>query len=318
VTLCLAPDFDTHGSFQGAVIVGAAEKPDGEQILKGIQISSGIMKLAGFLIVLAGVAVAWTSKVWARSRLDRDSALQPVALLRQNLEALSERLAALRDGLGSNTENTAATIKRLQEDIADQTLAAKHLLPPVFPNPFGATFDLAALKAALDKASADQQAVSVLVRSIETVAAMDETKVPGGHASVEGAIAGLDRIATSAVLPTPDAAQVQADKIIEGLRPAAAQSASVQITAQPAGGRQEEPDRLQIDIERVSGFVWLIWALLTALSALAVLILSNPGFGTPTDLLYCFFWGFGLPTVGQQLTPSSAGTSLGISIGKPA
>ena len=316
VSLCLAPDFLTHGSFQGAVFLSAAEKPDGEQVLKGVQVSSAVMKLTGFMIILIGVWVAWASKVWARARLDRDSALQPVALLRQNLDRLRDRLSALENGLTALAINTATTIGTLQEEITDQSLDSKHLLPPRFPNPFGApSFDLVALKVALDKVSADEQTIAVLVRSMDTVAAMDESKIPGGHEAVEAAITAIDKLAASATLPTSDVAQTQATKIIDGLRPVA-QNAFVQNAVQLGVGQPSEPDRLQIDVERVVGFVWLIWGGLTALTGLAALILSNPGFGTPIDLLYCFFWGFALPAVGQQLTPGSAGASLGISIGK--
>jgi hypothetical protein len=45
-----------------------------------------------------------------------------------------------------------------------------------------------------------------------------------------------------------------------------------------------------------------------------VLILGNPGFGTPIDFLLAFFWGVGLPSVLSQLTPDSVTTELGVAV----
>jgi len=57
-------------------------------------------------------------------------------------------------------------------------------------------------------------------------------------------------------------------------------------------------------------------ALTVALAGLAVLILNNPGFGTPLDFVFAFFWGFALPTTVQALTPGSVATALNISIAR--
>jgi len=38
------------------------------------------------------------------------------------------------------------------------------------------------------------------------------------------------------------------------------------------------------------------------------LVFSNLGFGVPMDYVYCFFWGLGLPSAGQQLTQMAAGS----------
>jgi hypothetical protein len=54
---------------------------------------------------------------------------------------------------------------------------------------------------------------------------------------------------------------------------------------------------------------------LTFLGGVAVLILTNPGFGTMLELIFCFFWGFGLPTgieKLQQIGPGGMATIIGM------
>jgi hypothetical protein len=66
---------------------------------------------------------------------------------------------------------------------------------------------------------------------------------------------------------------------------------------------------------------WLIWGTLTLISGMSVLILTNPGFGTALDFVFCFFWGFGLPTgidKLQQLSPTGIATTIGMSQFKSA
>jgi hypothetical protein len=75
-------------------------------------------------------------------------------------------------------------------------------------------------------------------------------------------------------------------------------------------------DRLLVEISGVNLLVWGVTALLTSLVGLVVLILNNPGFGIPLDYVYCVFWGFGIPTVIQQLNAGSAMNAMGVSVPK--
>jgi hypothetical protein len=61
--------------------------------------------------------------------------------------------------------------------------------------------------------------------------------------------------------------------------------------------------------------ITVTWGILTFLGGVAVLILTNPGFGTMLESIFCFFWGFGLPTgidKLQQLSPSRLTTTIGM------
>lgn len=88
------------------------------------------------------------------------------------------------------------------------------------------------------------------------------------------------------------------------------------MAAGPVPAVRGDFDVLQLEMQTISIAVWLIYGLLTALSGFAVLVLNNAGFGVPLDLVFAFFWGFGLPTAIQSLTSGSAAAALNISIAK--
>ena len=61
----------------------------------------------------------------------------------------------------------------------------------------------------------------------------------------------------------------------------------------------------------------LAWALLGARTATAgtyMLILTNPGFGTPLDFFTCFLWGAGLPAGATLATANTSTVSTALSI----
>jgi hypothetical protein len=100
--------------------------------------------------------------------------------------------------------------------------------------------------------------------------------------------------------------------------------------AQPPPPDQPEPppraaimppsfEQLSIEIRDLSGIAWLVFGGLAVAVGAYVLIISNLGFGVPSDYFVCLFWGFGLPVGGQQLAQStvgSVGSILGISLPK--
>ena len=90
----------------------------------------------------------------------------------------------------------------------------------------------------------------------------------------------------------------------------------------PSGPRAFAPPtmrHLNWEIAQLYTKGWLIWGILTWLAGLAVLILPNPGFGTLLDLVFCAFWGFGLPAgidKLQQLGPGGIATTIGVTLPK--
>src|SRR5204863_9262437 len=79
------------------------------------------------------------------------------------------------------------------------------------------------------------------------------------------------------------------------------------VAAAAAGERTPipSPGTLLFELRRLSQIIWIVICLLTVAAGWVVLIGKNPAFGKPADLLFCFFWGVGLPVSVNSLMPSS-------------
>jgi hypothetical protein len=307
--LCTTKTF--HGTFTGPVTLVAREKPEGEAILQKAEFSSFLAKLLGFILIVIGVAIAWLAKVYARARLERDQALLPAIEMRVQIESLRSRLESIDEKYASLCKNVRDLITSLLEQLSTDELDRKQLLPQKFPNPFAPPRDnAAAYKQYLEERNAPIQLLATLIKEgIVRAAAKDTGTIP--PEKIKTAVLNIDAIAT-APLPTSSQALSLIKPILATLEPAAALNAEPErpLTA------VQEFNIVSLEIETISKAVWIIYALLTALTGLVVLILNDPGFGTPLDFVYAFFWGFGLPTTVTALTSASAATALNISIAR--
>lgn len=304
-----------HGNFHGLVTLASVQKPDGENILQNAQFSSFWAKLGGFLLILLGVLLAWLSKVWSRSRLERNQALIPVLMMRSQLEEVNNSINALPTDYRDLPVNIKRSIQILLGELSDNTLDQKHFIAPKFPSPFGDTTNSEGYKTYLEDRNPKIQLLSALVKDglRRAVAEDDGTLTPAQKVFVKTAIGQIDQIAEAAPQPSVSAALSQVEGIIATLKtnleaPAAAPQA---LTA-----AAREFEIVQLEILSISKLVWLIYGILTALSGFAVLILSNAGFGIPLDFVFAFFWGFGLPTTISALSPGSVASALNISVAR--
>jgi hypothetical protein len=309
--LCTTKTF--HGSFRGTVVLASREKPEGETILQAAQFSSLVAKLIGFLLILLGVFLGFAARVWARARLERDQALVPVTLMRTQLTALKEALAKLKPAYRDAPSNIHTEIKTLLDDLSDNKLDSQRFLPPSFPGPFGFTVDAAGFKTYLEARNTRVQRLSMLVNEGVVPAANEDngTLTAAQEALVVTAIKNIDAMVNTT--PAPSADQVRG--IVTNLH------SDLTGVAQPLGAFVPTPvsrsfEVLQLEIQRISKAIWVLYGILTALSGLVVLILNNPGYGLPVDYIFAIFWGFGLPTMITSLTSGSAATALNISIAK--
>jgi hypothetical protein len=310
-----------HGTYHGAVVLASQEKPQGDTILQTAQFSSFAAKLAGCLLIFAGVYLAWWSKVWSRARIERDQALMPVVLMRSQLAALQQALAQLPPPYRQTPINISGAIQVLLGELADTILDEHRFLPPTFPNPYGYAVDAAGYKAYLEARNPRIQLLSILVQQGVRPAAGEDNGAltPAQRARVTAAIQQIDAILAVIPAPSPDQALARAIGLVHDLHvalyPPAAGLVEV-LPAAPPSAPVRQYDVLQLEVQSISKGIWLLYGILTALSGLAVLILNNPGFGVPLDFVFVFFWGFGLPTTAQALAPGSAATALNISIAK--
>ena len=308
--LCTTETF--HGTFTGPVNLVAREKPEGEAILQKVQFSSFLLKLLGFILIVLGVAIVWLAKVYARARLERDQALLPAIEMRAQLESLKSRLDSIKEEYASLCVNVPNLITRLLLELSTDELDRLQLIPPKFPPPFVPPKDNSATyKKYLEDRNPQIQLVATLIKDgIAKAAAKDTGSIsPELREKIKTAVREIDAIANTSPLPTSSQALPLILASLQKLE-------SVQgepVLPLPAA---QEFKVVSLEIETISKAVWTLYALLTALAGLAVLILNNPGFGTPIDLLLAFFWGFALPTTVQALTPGSVATALNISIAR--
>lgn len=317
--ICADHSLDTHGSFRGALSLAAIQKPDGEAILQAAQFSSLAAAVLGFLLIISGVVLAWFVKVYARARLDRDQALLPALLMASRVEALIKSLAALPPRYTAPATQINEAVKTLLQDLEVSNLDKQNFLPPRFPDPRGSnTVDSPGYKTFLEARNPRLQLLSVLVHEgLEKAAAEDDgTLQASQQAFIDAEVTVIDGMWTAVPQPTPDQARltlvgniVALHNRIHGIIPPNSAPAPPII-------RPVTFDSVQLEIQRTSAKIWLVWGILTSVTGLAALIMAVPGFGAPLDYVFAFFWGFGLPTTVQQLAPGSAATALNVSIVK--
>jgi len=312
--LCTTSGF--HGDFHGPVTLASLQKPDGDVILQNANFSSFPAKLAGFLLILAGVFVAWLAKVWGRTRLERNQALIPAILMRSQLERLSitiEKFPADYRDLPRRIKNA---IQKLIDELSETTLDQNQFIASKFPNPFGSAPNALSYKVYLEERNPRIRLLSALVNDgLERAVDQDNGSLTAAQKDfVKQAIDGIDQIAEVSLPLSVEEALKRVDPIIATLKTnLGGQPAPLLAPSTPAA---REFDVVQLEIQSISKLTWLVYGLLTALSGLAVLILNESGFGVPLDFLFAFFWGFGLPTTIQALSPGSVASALNISVSR--
>lgn len=312
--LCTTKTF--RGNFTGSVNLIAREKPDGEAILQKGQFSSFAAKFIGFLVILVGVFFAWLAKVYARARLERDQALLPAIEMRAQIESVRSKLESIDQEYAVLCIKIREQIASLLEELSTDELDKKRLIPRKLPNPFAATGDNAAYKQFLENLNPTIQLLSTLIKNgiVPAVAKDTGTLSPEKQQHVKNAVRNIDAIANTSPPPTTSAALVQLRTILLTLESQLSDAGPAQPESPMTAA--QELKVVNLEIESISKGIWMLYSLLTALVGLAALILTNPGFGTPLDFVFAFFWGFALPTTVQSLAPGSVATALNISIAK--
>jgi hypothetical protein len=77
--------------------------------------------------------------------------------------------------------------------------------------------------------------------------------------------------------------------------------------------------QLRVELQRLSIAMWVVWAFVTWIGGVGLLVMSNYGFGVGLDYIKCFLWGLGVQVAGQQfqqLAPSSVTTAFNVSVPK--
>jgi hypothetical protein len=312
------------GKYEGVVSLASEDKPAGEQANLTIYVTHWPWQVLGFLLIALGIAVAWYCTTLLRHWLARAQMLTVPVELRARIDALTETIAVL--------ERAAAPLPGIRNKLRqlDDALSDDHLerngLPAQLPLPWSmppasADFDafrkhltgLAAWLAALQQIVESGLAGLVERRNVWTQ--KPHAAFGPDQATVfDNSFKALDQIATRTDLPDPAALTAQIQLHVQTFQDCLAPHTLTGVPRTPLTVEHRTPKQLRMRIALGGLLAWGFIGMVTALAGLHVLIFSNPGFGTPMDLLGCVLWGLGLPaaTLLASATTSSIASTLNV------
>lgn len=307
------------GRYTGTVSLAVEARADAKPVTIDVNATSDIAKAAGMVLILAGIVGALTMSVWSRNRLQRLSALQPVAAARERIERLLLALEPVRLDARVDFDRTRSHFDLIRfEKLDEGALDADGLLPKVWSVSASET-SAAALQERLKLLEPEIAGLAVMVREgalvlvtrLKAVAA-DDSQATAKRERIIAAIRTLDdptKLATEQAAGSLVAAALQASALPSGFE--------VFNTSGPMGRAPLSVKRIIGEVEALSRVTWFVYAVLTAVAGTATLILQNPGFGTSLDFVFCLFWGFGMPVTLeklQQLSPTQTAKAVGITL----
>lgn len=305
IALCADGSDASPGKYQGILNLSAAEKPEGDPVSVTLLTTTTRAIWLGIVALALGCGLAYVLRVLAPARLLRSQALLPAAVIRERAAALKKTLNdALKQQPAVMVARVPAALDELIGDLLDTVLENQNLVPRRIPSPFGTAVDTAKYKALLDSSSATLARLDVLVNE-----GLVEALRLGGP-TLPTVVKAIDDLMLIDPPPSIPALQTRVAAELVPLKP-----------APRAGAAEPLPpplttETLTFQIDQTSQLLWIGSVLLSFVIGLFVLILNNPAFGVPVDFLYCFLWGFGIPAVASQLTATSAGTALGVTLPK--
>jgi hypothetical protein len=323
ITLWLVVDDGVvpNGTFTGNLFIDTEPVTDTKTVQLTIQHTTPKAKIWAVVWILAGVIVAWVITVFIRSRINRNQALLPVAVLQQKLEAIVQNLSSIPKALQDCVPDTQKALATVTADLNKGNLDNLQLLPPSVPAISPSTTQAGALQAFLQAKSQIVDNLDVIVTGITTGGALAVPSMPAaGLAPLKTLVSNIDQLAAS----LPQSSDVLRTKI-QGLfnawnatPQAQVAGAAAQLLAMPDGSPLSA-FHIRMEIQTITLLFWAVWGGLSVLTGFIVLVMPFAGFGTIADYLRCLLWGFGLPVAGQglqTLTTSSLNTQLGITLPK--
>jgi hypothetical protein len=301
------------GVYKGSFSLAVSEKTDPETLNLTIYSRPQWALTAGLLCLAGGVLLSLAIQFLLRNWFQRAKDKEILVLLRSSLDTFEGEFAALPANLRSRANRWLQRAGTIKQDI---TTAQQRLIRPLLPQPFEAEVNsIQTLKTEAERIGAEITHLRLLLREgLTTVADIQRQ-----HADRQTECG--DAAAQIAAIPAGSEAATAIATTLRSLRTA--------IGPQPesplAGGPSPVPrgtgelQLISLQILAVSLVAWLLWAAVSIISGAWLVIYSNPGFGTPTDLIMCALWGLGITVLGQQasqLTPSGIAGSIGIKMPK--
>jgi hypothetical protein len=308
-----------NGNFTGNLYLDTEPLTDTKTLQLTINHSTHDAKVWGVVTILGGVVLAWGITVFARSRINRDQALLPVAVLRQKISDIQAELVAIPGDLESCTSNTLQQISTVLKSLSVNNLDQQQLLPPSVPAWVQSTTQATAYQTFLQAKSQIADNLSVIAAGIEAAANLERTIPPARLPDLQTLGQKIDQLSTT--LPQPSATlQAQIKTLFDAWNatPQSQALGAAQFLAMP-GPSPVTAYSLRMEIQTITLLFWAVWGALSVVIGFSVLVMPAPGFGTTADYIRCALWGFGLPVAGQglqQLTMTSLNTQLAVTLPK--
>jgi hypothetical protein len=319
-TVWLVVDGDVpDGTFTGNLYLDTEPLTETKTLQLTINRSTHDAKVWGVVTILAGVLLAWGITVFARSRINRDQALLPVAVLRQKISDIQAELESIPGDLKSCTSNTLQKISAVLTDLNVDNLDQQQLLPPSLPAWVQSTTQATAYQTFLQTKSQIADNLSVIAAGIEAAANLAATIPPARLPDLQALGLKIDQLSRN--LPQPSATlQAQIKTLFDAWNaaPQAQGLGAAQLLAMP-GPSPVTAYSIRMEIQTITLLFWAVWGALSVVIGFSVLVMPAPGFGTTADYIRCALWGFGLPVAGQglqQLTMTSLNTQLAVTLPK--
>jgi hypothetical protein len=314
VRVAVTCDSVPAGKFTGTVSLTSLEKPDLGSFKLVIFSSSLKRKCEGLALLLAGIVTYFVIAVTLKARSRWLMALLPAARLRASITELFTLVKGVQQTTHYafltllDTSGNPCSLQALSDSLQVDALKKAQYLPYKFALPFGAQDVSMQYQAFLSTKATEVSSLQTIVRwGLGTVSRLwPEIVKLGVEPAGRQALHDLDALACfsgpSGLLTT----QIQG--ILNTLQNAISAAAPAGSGGAPASGVEMYGfEQLTLQLERLSWFVWSVWALLTLIVGYSALIGFNDGFGTSQDLLQCFLWGAGIPAIGQGLGALTSG-----------
>jgi hypothetical protein len=307
-----------NGKFTGSIEIAADGSNDVKSFPLTISRSSACARRLAWLLIALGVALSIVIGVFARNAVARAEALMPATRLIAFLDAAHQRLQNC--GAAEDVTSLANALQRVRSDLSATNLGSLGYIPSIFGAPLRSTAAPTDYAAYLQARSDAIAAYAYIVDHGACEVAQVKKQNPPTTAAQQAAFGtAFKTIGTLAVAPPPyDMTQIRAAVITALTTLSTAIGLARKGEAAPA---TETPSTQQLlfTIDMLNVGAWAIWAVVTVVAGGAILIISNPAFGTSLDFVKCFLWGLGVQVAGQQLQqllPNGVASALGITMPK--
>jgi hypothetical protein len=298
------------GIFKGTIEFAADAAPTSKTLPVEVASSNWGVRLLGALVIVVSVLLAWLVNVRGRLVIARLSALKLTTAARAGFADLLRRVESFEGDTGIKLDRLTGDIDDRGNELSEAQLDAHSLLPST--SEFYKAFDDSGLRAQLAQSETALKATMVVVRDgIEVLQERWSADTAGGERQ------DIAKAAMHLNVHIKDEATAEnlVKEALDMLPAARGETFDAEESRTPSNQSAE----LNAQIESTNMIAWYVYLVLVSVGGISLLVVKAPGFGTSLDFVYCFFWGFGLPTALdklQQLTPSGVVSALSVSVPK--